>query len=201
MTFREFSEKWSALHGGVAVKGIVKGWLKISYWVAGFTTHASIITFLGLIFGAFTFVFAGEWRGVLYLVLSLIADGLDGSVAIRHGRESRFGAVLDAVVDRIVEVFWALAFIKLGAPVAIVAAAWLAASVQEYLRARFGGVGVADGLRITIAERPVRASLLFIAMVRDLLHISIFSPIVFIWLAMQVYSLISVARDGYARLR
>ena len=201
MTFNEFSSKWSSLHGGVEVKGIIKVWLRISYWIAGFTKNANLITFLGLIFGILTFIFAGEWRGIIYLVLALVADGLDGTVAIRHNRDSKLGAVIDSVVDRIVEALWALAFIKIGAPILIVAIAWLAASIQEYLRARLGGVGISEVMRVTVAERPVRASLLFVAMIGERITISMTTPIAYIWLVLQVYSLINVARDGFVRLR
>ncbi len=200
MSFEEFASAWSAHHGGAPVTGITKNWLKISYRIAGLTPHASLATLMGLIFGIMSYFFAGDVRGVIYLVLSLIADGLDGSIAIRHEKASEFGAVLDSVVDRIVEFAWALAFIKLGAPAWLVAVAWFAASIQEYLRARLGGVGIAEIMKVTVAERPVRASLLFVAMIASLLHLHFIYYIALTWALLQVWSLFSVARGGFARL-
>ena len=34
LTEQEFKERWSALHGGAAIKGAVAGWLSFSYQAA-----------------------------------------------------------------------------------------------------------------------------------------------------------------------
>ncbi len=44
-------------------------------------------------------------------------------------------------------------------------AIYVIASTQEYARARLGGLGVSDLGVVTPAERPVRASFIFIALV------------------------------------
>ena len=46
----------------------------------------------------------------LILVISLICDGIDGSLAIITRQSSKWGALLDSVVDRLTEVFWVLGF-------------------------------------------------------------------------------------------
>ena len=219
MNFQEFSKTWSRLHGDVAIKGIVKAWLRISFICAKAFTSPNVITLLGLLFGILTCVLATTSWSLLFLTLSLFADGIDGSVAIRHGKISKFGAVLDATVDRIVEFLWVIAFIRI-CPTRwvdyVIVAAWLVAQIQEYLRARLGGIGIVEIMRTTLSERPVRASLLFVALViravdslfnaspsqshTDLLSMA-YAVIAVIWLVLQLVSVFSVARDGYERLR
>lgn len=198
--FEEFMTQWSSAHGEVSLSPIVIWWLKISYSVAGITKSAMSVSWLGFFFGALTWVMAENLAGIFFLILSLIADGLDGSVAIRHGRATRTGALVDGLFDRIVEIFWALAFIKIGAPVWLVALSWIAAATQEYLRARMAGVGASTIHIVTVAERPVRASFLCVALICNVLNIPFVTWIAATWCALQVFSLFSVLRDAYVRL-
>ncbi len=52
---------------------------------------------------AAAFAFREWWLGALLLQLSSILSGVDGEIARRTGRESRYGDFLDTVVDRTVE--------------------------------------------------------------------------------------------------
>ena len=128
-------------------------------------------------------------------------DGIDGSLAIVTRVTSKFGAFTDSFVDRLSEIFWALALYELGAPKALVFAALLTTYIQEYLRARSGGLGHNEIGIVTICERPVRASLIFIAIIGNLLSLQIAPVISAIWLGMQLFALLQLTRSFYNRLR
>jgi CDP-diacylglycerol--glycerol-3-phosphate 3-phosphatidyltransferase len=201
----EFFTTWSNLHGGAKIEGVVKTWLQISYASAKFLSKLrvtpNLLTFAGLFFAIALWQFANNWAAALFLVLSLFFDGIDGSLAILQKKTSKFGAFTDSFVDRISEVFWALALYKLGAPAALVFVALLATYVQEYIRARSGGLGHNEVGIVTICERPVRASLIFIAIVANLVGLDLVTAISIIWVAMQFIALSQLTGSLYKRLR
>ena len=205
MDKNEFFTTWSNLHGGAKIEGIVKTWLQISYASAKFLSKLrvtpNLLTFAGLFFAIALWQFANSWAAALFLVLSLFFDGIDGSLAILQKKTSKFGAFTDSFVDRISEVFWALALYKLGAPAALVFVALLATYVQEYIRARSGGLGHNEVGIVTICERPVRASLIFIAIVANLVGLDLVTAISIIWVAMQFIALSQLTGSLYKRLR
>ena len=66
----------------------------------------NVLTLLGLVIaGASAFLIASGYlaAGGVVLLLSGVFDTLDGAVARSTGRATRFGAVLDSVVDRVSE--------------------------------------------------------------------------------------------------
>jgi len=201
---KEFFTTWSDLHGGAKIEGVVKAWLQISYATAKFFAKLrvtpNLLTFAGLFFAIALWQFANSWPAALFLVLSLYFDGIDGSLAILQKKTSKFGAFTDSFVDRISEVFWALALYELRAPATLVFIALLATYVQEYLRARAGGLGHEEVGIVTICERPVRASLIFIAIIANLIGLEIISVVAAIWVAMQVIALSQLTRSLYKRL-
>ena len=205
MDKNEFFTTWSNLHGGAKIEGIVKTWLQISYASAKFLSKLrvtpNLLTFAGLFFAIALWQFANSWAAALFLVLSLFFDGIDGSLAILQKKTSKFGAFTDSFVDRISEVFWALALYKLGAPASLVFVALLATYVQEYIRARSGGLGYNEVGIVTICERPVRASLIFIAIVANLVGLDFVTAISIIWVAMQFIALSQLTGSLYKRLR
>ncbi|MFM2175531.1 MAG: hypothetical protein RLZZ527_607 [Actinomycetota bacterium] len=200
----QFFAEWSKIHGNARVSGIVKAWLTISFWVTrplallrvspNFLSVASI-----LVGAAFIWKIESNWSALL-LVLSLALDGIDGTLAITTGKTSRFGALLDSVADRLVESLWAYGLYLLGAPWQIVTVAWLASYLQEYLRARAGGLGIQEVVVVTFAERPVRASLIFIALIANLLGIELIVEVAFIWAALQTISAVTLLRALRLRL-
>lgn len=204
MNQQEFNQSWSKLHGEAQITGVVKGWLAISYTLvkplAKLRVTPNLLTFLGLFFGILLYLNAQSNWAIIFLILSLICDGIDGSLAIITGKSGKWGAMLDSVVDRITEVFWALTFISIGANQNIVIAALLIAATQEYLRARSAGLGLTDVGVVTIAERPVRASILFVALVARILNLEIVNMLALIWLIMQSISLLTVAKFSYKKL-
>lgn len=206
----EFFAQWSALHGGAKIEGIVKAWLEISFqsaralsklrispnFLTFFGVLASISLYLVLLDSSNSFLFA-----LLLLALSLAADGIDGSLAILSKKEGRAGANLDALADRISESLWALALYLIGGDYRLVLAAWLLSSIQEYIRARSAGLGLRDIGIVTICERPVRASLIAIALAAllfadllgssgEIMTLSLATWIALIWSAMQAFSVV-----------
>lgn len=204
MDREQFFNEWSELHGGANVTGFTRGWLGFSYIVVkplskvGVTPNS--ISYLGLLLGVFTWFSSRSYWAPLFLMFSLIADGIDGSLAITSESVTRWGAILDSVIDRIVEFFWALAFIQIGAPKIIIGIAWVAALTQEYLRARTAGVGYRTIRVITIAERPVRAIFLAIGFLNYFSHLRLIALVAGIWMVAQVISLVMVFRDSYSAL-
>ena len=200
----EYLDNWSALHGGAKIEGIVKAWLSISYAIvkplAKLRVTPNALTLGGLIFAILLWQFPHSWPAALFLIASLMFDGIDGSLAIVTRVTSKFGAFTDSFVDRLSEVFWALALFELDAPKALVFIALVAAFTQEYLRARSGGLGHNEIGIITICERPVRASLLFIVIIANLVSIQIATAISIIWALMQVGALVQLSASSYKRL-
>jgi len=200
----EFFATWSKLHGDAKIEGIVKVWLQISFAVVKPLSKLRItpnfLTLAGLLTAIALWQFANNWTAALFLTFSLFFDGIDGSLAIVSRVTSKFGAFTDSFVDRLSEFFWALALYKLGAPAILVFIALLATFTQEYLRARAGGLGYEEVGIVTICERPVRASLVFIAIVANFLNFHFVTAISIIWVAMQFIALLQLTRSLYKRL-
>ena len=205
MNQTEFFAKWSALHGNAEIKGIVRAWLKISFASAKFVSALrltpNLLTLLGVVFAvAMAFNPLSLWT-IPLLVLSLYADGIDGSVAIYQDRASQFGAVLDSVADRISEALWFYIAYRIGAPAWLVLLIYVVASTQEYARARLGGLGISDVGVVTPAERPVRASFIFIALVAYAVDLNLVTAAMSVLGALQAYSFYLVGRWAYNCLR
>ncbi len=205
-SFELFCTNWSELHSGVEIKGVVKGWLRISFLLARSLSKLSIsagfITFLGVLFAAGTaFASPSAWCAI-FLLLSILCDGIDGSVALLKNQAGRMGALLDSVADRFSEGLWAIALYRLGVSLPLVVTVWVLAAIQEFARARLGSDGVREIGVVTIAERPVRAGFLFLAIV-----VFQFSatdgwtnPITFALAAFELIALIQVLRFAYTSL-
>jgi len=201
----EFFSIWRRLHGDANISGIVKGWLSISYVIVKPLSKArvtpNILTILGLFFGVLLYANAETFWAPALLVLSLICDGIDGSLAIVTNKSTKWGAILDSTVDRLTEIFWVLALYKIGADLKPLIIVLLAASVQEYVRARAAGLGVSEVGIVTFAERPVRASFVFIVFISLQFNFIIYNQIIICWLALQLISLIMLSRFTYSKLR
>ena len=205
MSREEFFSTWSDLHGNAKISGIVKVWLSISYLIVKPISRVritpNILTMFGLFFGVILFLNANtSWASVL-LVLSLICDGIDGSLAILTKKPTKWGAILDSVVDRLTEIFWVLALYKIGADLKLLVLVLLTASLQEYVRARSAGLGVSEVGIVTFAERPVRASFVFIVFISLQFDFIIYNQIILFWLLLQLFSLFTLVRFTYSKLR
>jgi len=205
MNKAEFNTAWSALHGGAEIKGDVKTWLAISYSSAKVVStlrfSPNFLTLLGLVFAIAMAVNPLSLWTIPLLVLSLYADGIDGSVAIYQNRSSSFGAILDSVADRISEALWFYVAYRIGAPAWMVLVTYVIASTQEYARARLGGLGIDDVGVVTPAERPVRASFIFIALVAYALDLKLVVAALAVLFVLQLWSFFLVARFAHNRLR
>ena len=200
----EFRTKWSSLHSDAETTGIVGAWLNISYRFGLICTLLRIspnaLTVLGLLGAVATAVTAQSAWAIVFLVFSLFCDGIDGSVAIFQHRESKFGATLDSVVDRISEALWFYALYAIGVPAWIPITLWSVAAFQEYARAKLFSLGVSDIGVVTPAERPIRASFLFIVLVLNLLSLPGATELSIFFLLVQIYSFISVVRFSRSQL-
>ena len=201
----EFFSIWRRLHGDANISGIVKGWLSISYVVVKPLSKArvtpNILTIFGLLFGVLLYANAETFWAPALLVLSLICDGIDGSLAIVTNKSTKWGAILDSTVDRLTEIFWVLALYKIGADLKLLIIVLLSASVQEYVRARAAGLGVSEVGIVTFAERPVRASFVFIVFISLQFNFTIYNQIIVCWLVLQLISLFMLSRFTYSKLR
>ena len=200
----EFKAKWSSLHSDAETTGIVGAWLNISYRFGLICTllriSPNVLTLLGLIGAVATALTAQSAWAILFLVFSLFCDGIDGSVAIFQHRESKFGATLDSVVDRISEALWFYALYAIGVPAWIPITLWCVAAFQEYARAKLFSLGVSDIGVVTPAERPVRASFLFIVLILNQLSLPGATQLSIAFLLLQIYSFISVVRFSRSQL-
>jgi hypothetical protein len=97
-------------------------------------------------------------------------------------------------------VFWVLAFISIGGDEYLVICAAVLAFAQEYLRARAGGLGLTEVGVVTIAERPVRASILFVALIAFTIDLQIINLLAALWLILQSISFLTVSRFAYLKL-
>lgn len=105
-----------------------------------------------------------EWAGAILVLISAgYFDAVDGAMARKYVRESRFGGVLDSVLDRISEVAIYAGLLAGGlVPLWIGIWALSAALMVSYVRARVSVEGVTlKG--VGIAERPERLLILMVA--------------------------------------
>ena len=198
MNRSDFFQQWSSLHGNAKITGVVRAWLTVSYKTCRILLKLRLtpnsLTLLSLIFAALYLNYIATDWAIAFLVLSLMADGLDGTLAIISHRITRFGAALDSIVDRVVEALWVIGLYQLGAPLMWVLIAWVASFTQEYMRARAGGLGVHEIGVVTISERPIRASMIFIVLIGRSFDIQIAELVSIIWAATQVISAFTVLR-------
>ena len=204
MTKSEFLDKWSQLHSGSAVTGIVGGWLSISYRFGLIATLLRItpnaLTLFGLLAAVATAYWALSLWAIAFLVFSLFCDGIDGSVAIFQKKESNRGAIFDSVADRISEALWLVALYRVGVPAWIAILLWVIASVQEYARARLSSLGVKELGVVTPVERPVRASFIFVALVMWHMGIAGITVLSIAYLLLQTISFYLVVRFARSQL-
>ena len=142
----------------------------------------NLLTLVGLGAGLASVAFfaGGEplWGGLLLLVCGLF-DLLDGAVARSGGKETRFGGVLDSVVDRYVDflVLQAIVWGGLAGAFGIPGLAWggaamLGSFMVSYVRARGEAAG-AGKMEVGLAERGERLLLLGLGSVLGLTNYAV----------------------------
>ena len=145
---------------------MVRWWLRISFVLSTPLTrfNPNLITAFGpLLIGIAIIFTAGPNQNYfiasfIVLVVGLV-DSFDGMVAVRTGRTSSWGAFLDGIIDRFIDVGIGILLIVLGAPIEIVVVAISIAMVHEYMRAKASGIGYREVGVITPAEKPTRIAL------------------------------------------
>ena len=166
MKFEEYLVAWAQLHGAKIPKGLVRLWLRISFVLSTPLTRFSpnLITAFGLLLMGAAILLAASpnqnyfLASFIVLVVGLV-DSFDGMVAVRTGRTSSWGAFLDGIVDRFIDVGIGILLIVLGAPVQLVVLAISIAVIHEYMRAKASGIGFREVGVITPAEKPTRIAL------------------------------------------
>jgi phosphatidylinositol phosphate synthase len=136
---------------------------------AGFTANSLTVIGLAGSVSAGVLIASGHARvGGLLSLLSGLPDMLDGAVAKATGRNSRRGAFLDSVVDRLSDAAVLAGIIWLGIAsnqprIAVLAAMVMALSlIVSYVKARAESLGYE--CNVGIAERPERVVVLGIAL-------------------------------------
>lgn len=162
-----YLDRWSQLHGGYDPRSsrLTHAWLMLAYTVARplavLRVPPDLVTGLGLVVSGVAVCLA--WLGDAWVVgaavvvaLSGLVDNLDGAVAVMTGRTSRWGFVLDSVVDRLSDVLYLVALWLVGAPAWLCVVAGALMGLQEYTRARAGNAGMGEIGVVTVWERPTR---------------------------------------------
>ena len=163
-----YYDQWSRLHGGYDPRTAsvwVRFWLTLVYRIARPLARRGVqpdvITLSSLWFAFAVFVPASEggyWPILAgwVLVASGLFDTLDGCVAVLEKRTTKWGYVLDSVVDRLNDVIYLAAVVSVGAPLELAIALGVGFFLLEYIRARAGNAGGDDVGTVTVGERPMR---------------------------------------------
>lgn len=153
---------WSALHGGLEPTPVVRRYLAVTHRLAAplarTGVHPDLVTLAALLVAGTVLVLPGRWAA-LAVVLSALLDALDGAVAVQQGRPSRWGYVLDSLVDRLCDGLFLGALVLAGAPAPLAVACGGLVLLLEYARARAGNAGGSEVVVLTVGERPVRVVL------------------------------------------
>jgi phosphatidylglycerophosphate synthase len=172
-----YLDRWQRLHGGYDPRSAnvwVRGWLAVVHRtarpLARRGVHPDVVTVASLWLALAVLVPAsagGHWPVLAGLVLagSGMLDALDGCVAVLQRRTTRWGYVLDSLVDRLSDVVYLAAAVAVGAPPVLAVVVGVAVFLLEYVRARAGNAGGDDVGRVTAGERPIRVILLSASMV------------------------------------
>ena len=137
--------------GGAAQRSLAwpyRGILAFLLWTGIYPWQLSLLSlFLNVVVGAL--IVTGDWlvAGLLLIVAGL-CDVFDGSVARQRGLESRSGAFLDSVLDRVSDtilfacLFWALAAKGETTNAALALATLVVSLSVSHIRAEAEAVGV-----------------------------------------------------------
>lgn len=201
----EFRRRWSELHGGVEVQGVIKGWLTISFAIARVLNFLrispNIVTTTGLLSSILIYFTSYTSQLIALVIFSLICDGIDGSLAIYGNRTSRFGELYDSLADRISEAFWLMGATFVGVPVRWAIAIWVLGATQEYARARLASLGYTEIGVVTPTERPVRAIFVIAVTLTFWLGYDIATELAIGFTALQAMGFLIVMRMARAILK
>lgn len=158
---------WSRLHGGIDPRSSmwISGWVRIAHICATPLVRAGVspstVTVAGVAVTAAVPLIASAgaaWPMVAMLVILVgaVLDGVDGAIAVRAGKASRWGRVLDPFADRCSDLLLILTLVVLGAPVWLGISLALLTLLLESVRAHAQATGMEGPGVLTWWERPSR---------------------------------------------
>jgi phosphatidylglycerophosphate synthase len=169
LTWDRYASRWSGLHGGLDPRTggpVLRWWLHLAYrtgWLlARLGVPPAAVTGLGLVLCVLVPLTARQGRaapliGAALVLLSALADAVDGAIAVVTDRVTRLGYVYDSVADRLGEAAWLTGLWLLGTPVWLAVPTGAVTWLHEYLRTRATAAGMkAIGAR-TMTEHRTRA--------------------------------------------
>lgn len=159
--------RWSALHQGYDPRDnrILLGWMRISVAaarpLARLGAQPDILTAWTVWLAVAVTVVAGaggRWPvlAAWLLAASGLADSLDGAVAALNQQATRWGYVLDSVVDRLNDLLFLAALVIVGGNERLAVGVGVGVYTLEYLRARAGNAGLGEIGVVSVGERGVR---------------------------------------------
>lgn len=143
-------------------------------WLAALRVHPNILTLLGLVVNIFAAVLFAKglffWAGLVVLFAGIF-DMVDGEVARRTKRVTKFGAFFDSVIDRYSDLILLLGIVHWYAKWNQMFYVWLTGLVligsilTSYTRAR--AESLIPACKVGFLERPERIVLLIIGALFD----------------------------------
>ncbi len=195
----DYESAWSTLHGQAQPSGMIRMWLRFMFVITTPLMRISPNT-ITLSSGLFAIGLAGlarvpawYWLVALGIFLLGILDGVDGVLAVRRNQVTQWGAFLDSMIDRVVDVAIAVTLLFAGADPLVVMIAATLTLVHEYMRARAASVGYRLIGVVSVAEKPTRIILGIVAFTACSLvtgHAESFSTIcAWVWLGLAFIGL------------
>jgi len=129
------------------------------------------LTFFGLIFAlvsSYLIVDRNILLASVFVLLSSLCDLLDGALARRAGMVSSFGAFLDSVTDRYVDVILFISLGIYGIDWVVIALAMSGALLVSYTRAR--AENIIEKCDVGVAERSERLLILLVGMLSGYIY-------------------------------
>ena len=138
-------------------------------WLSDHMVHPNILTLIGFVINIFAAVLFGKnllfWAG-LVVVFAGIFDMVDGEVARRTGRVTKFGAFFDSVIDRYSDMVLLFGLVYLYSKndstfyMGLAVFAIIGSIMTSYTRAR--AESLIPSCKVGFLERPERIVLLII---------------------------------------
>ncbi len=164
-----YRARWRDLHGGYdpASSPVADRWLSLIERAARPLARRRVspdaVTAVGVLTAGLAVPAArgsGRWRtaAAAAVVVSAVADSLDGSIVALGADATAWGYVVDSLADRAADGLNLLALRAAGAPAGVVSAAAAGSVALEYARSRAAAAGFVDIGVVTAGERPMRVS-------------------------------------------
>lgn len=158
----DYESAWSTLHGEAQPSRMIRTWLRFMFVITTPLLRISpnAITLSTGVFAvalaALARVPAFYWLVAIGILVLGILDGVDGVLAVRRNQVTQWGAFLDSMIDRVVDVAIAVMLVFAGASPVVVLIAVTLTLVHEYMRARAASVGYRLVGIVSVAEKPTR---------------------------------------------